>query len=77
MPSLLAKAVVNTRKRQTGSIDSLENNSKEMIQDAVTKSHIECNKRMHASQELDSSLSGEGLAFPYLMLSVVYSFVEC
>lgn len=58
LPSLLAKAVINSRKRQTSSIDSLDS-GKEMIQDAIIKSHIECNKRMHASQELDSTLSGK------------------
>jgi len=66
LPSLLAKAVINSRKRQTSSIDSLENSGKEMIQDAIIKSHIECNKRMHASQELDSTLSGTTSISVYL-----------
>lgn len=32
--------------------------SKDVLQDAITKAHVECNKKMHACQDLDDSLSG-------------------
>jgi serine/threonine protein phosphatase PrpC/CRP-like cAMP-binding protein len=32
--------------------------SKDVLQNAITKAHVECNKKMHACQDLDDSLSG-------------------
>jgi serine/threonine protein phosphatase PrpC len=69
LPSLLAKAVINGRRRQQHSNSSGSDGSeisKEMTQEAISKSHIECNKRMHVSQDLDDSLSGTTSISVYL-----------
>lgn len=39
---------------------------KDVLQNAMTKAHLECNKRMHASQDLDDSLSGTTSISVYL-----------
>ena len=62
LPSLMSKAVKRCRERECSNLpDELKpvfELSKENTQDAILKSHVECNRRMHVSQDLDDSLSG-------------------
>ena len=62
LPSLISKAVTKSRMREGKSITEelkpIVELSKEQTQEAISKSHVECNRRMHICQELDDSLSG-------------------
>eukprot|EP00804_Cyclotella_cryptica_P029789 CCRYP_020665-RA/>CCRYP_020665-RA protein AED:0.04 eAED:0.04 QI:444/1/1/1/1/1/4/57/699 len=60
LPPLLAESILHSR---FGGGDEL---SKEAMQDAICKSHLECNRRMHASRTLDDSLSGTTAISMYL-----------
>ena len=66
LPKLLANAMEKTRgenninlgESASSSPKASKDLSKEITQDIISKSHIECNKRMHTNQNLDDSLSG-------------------
>jgi len=58
LPSLLAKSMDKARNNNTDQSSSSKELSKETTQEIISKSHAECNKRMHVNQALDDSLSG-------------------
>lgn len=66
LPPLLAKAVTNNRRKQPSGDKSPLEISKEVIQEAISKSHVECNQRMHINRDLDDSLSGTTSISVYL-----------
>ncbi|KAL7444864.1 hypothetical protein ACHAXM_009689, partial [Skeletonema potamos] len=60
LPSLTAAIVDGDDLRKTMEL------SKDVLQNAITRAHVECNKRMHACQDLDDSLSGTTSISVYL-----------
>ena len=66
LPPLLAQSIATHRRRPPPGDKSPLEISKEITQHAIVQSHLECNRRMHASQEVDDSLSGTTSISVYL-----------